>query len=196
MGRLVDLAITMLGDDADRGEAELCEPPMAWPDLVSLVRAQMRSLVGATPDLEDLTQSALERIVRAIDRFEGRSEFSTYTYRICARQAMNHWRWSTRWRRWFSLGDAPEEPEDPGHTNPAAITLERERSRCLHRALDRLSAPKRAAIVLCDLEELPTARVAEILECPEPTVRSRLRHARLELTSLLSKDPTFRGETP
>ncbi|WP_394824296.1 RNA polymerase sigma factor [Pendulispora albinea] len=195
MERLVNLTITMAAEGGERNEAELFAPPMPWPDLVAMVRRQMRSLVGPTRDLEDLTQSALERIVRALDRFEGRAEFSTYTYRVCARQAMNHWRWSRRWLKWFTLGESNDEPEDEPHKTALAMTLERERARSLHRALDRLSAPKRAAIVLCDLEELPVARVAEILECPEPTVRSRLRHARLELTALLAKDPCFRSES-
>ena len=195
MERLVNLAITMEADGSERDEAHLFAPPMPWPDLVAMVRTQMRSLVGPGHDLEDLTQSALERIVRAIDRFEGRAEFSTYTYRICARQAMNHWRWSRRWLKWFTLGDTGHEPHVSPHQTPMALTLERERARNLHRALDRLSAPKRATIVLCDLEELPVSRVAEILDCPEPTVRSRLRHARLELTALLAKDPCFRDDS-
>ncbi len=193
MERLVNLAASMTAD-GDQRDAGLFEPPMPWPDLVSLVRAQMRSLVGPSHELEDLTQSALERIVRAVDRFEGRAQFSTYTYRVCARQAMNHWRWSRRWLKWFTLGEAEHEPSDP--KTPAAATLENERARSLHRALEKLSAPKRAALVLCDLEDISVSRAAEILECPEPTVRSRLRHARLELAAALAKDPCFSDESP
>jgi len=112
MDRLVNLVVSMAVDIDQRDEAARFEPPMPWPDLVALVRAQMRSLVGSSHDLEDLTQSALERIVRAIDRFEERAQFSTYTYRVCARQAMNHWRWHRRWLKWFTLGDSEHEPHD------------------------------------------------------------------------------------
>lgn len=165
------------------------QPP--WSELVALVRAQMRSLVGPSSDLEDLTQSALEQIIRSMDRFEGRSELSTYTYRIASRVAMNHWRSLRRYFRRFVLGDdgaldsavsLEEEPER---------YLERQRAARLHGHLDHLPADQRLVVVLADLEELPASRIAEILECPEPTVRSRLRKARAELSRRLSKDPFF-----
>jgi DNA-directed RNA polymerase specialized sigma24 family protein len=77
-------------------------PP--WPDVVRTVRQQMRSLVGAHRDLDDLTQVALERLLRGISGFDGRSELSTFTYRICLRVAMNQWRGWRRWLRRFELG--------------------------------------------------------------------------------------------
>src|SRR6188508_3422042 len=87
----------------------------AWPELVSMVRAQVRSLVGPTRDLEDLTQATLEQVVRSLDRFEGRSELSTFTYRIASHVVMNHWRSLKRYFRRFVLGieDVPE-PEMVG----------------------------------------------------------------------------------
>lgn len=53
-------------------------PP--WQEIVRMVRAQVRSLVGPSRDLEDLTQIALEQVVRALPRFESRCELSTFTY--------------------------------------------------------------------------------------------------------------------
>ena len=71
---------------------------VVWADLVRMVHRQMRSLVGGGHrDLEDLAQVALERLVVALPRFEGRAELSTFTYRLCAHVAMDHWR---GWRRW------------------------------------------------------------------------------------------------
>ncbi|CAN5722498.1 hypothetical protein BH11MYX4_BH11MYX4_66330 [soil metagenome] len=48
--------------------------------------------------------------------------------------------------------------------------------------------------MLADFEELPASRIAEILECPESTVRSRLRHARAELADGVLADPVLREE--
>jgi RNA polymerase sigma-70 factor (ECF subfamily) len=163
---------------------------IAWPEIVSLVRRQMRSFVGPGRDLEDLAQTALERIYRSAsaNRFDGRSEFATYTYRTCARVAMNHWRWYKRWLRSFErTTESTPEPISLA-ADGIELALERERMERLERALDRLGGPKRAVLTLCDLEELPASRVAEILGCPEPTVRSRLRQARLDLAGFLKHD--------
>lgn len=157
-----------------------------WAAVVALVRRQMRSLVGVR-DLEDLTQTALERIYQNIDRFEGRSELATYTYKVCARVALNHWRWYKRWLRRFELA-TEKTPEPAANAADAAeAVIERERLRRLENALERLSPVKRAVLTLCELEELPASQVAEILGCPEATVRSRLRQARIDLALILER---------
>jgi RNA polymerase sigma-70 factor, ECF subfamily len=167
-------------------------PP--WPELVSMVRAQVRSLVGPTRDLEDLTQATLEQVVRSLDRFEGRSELSTFTYRIASHVVMNHWRSLKRYFRRFVLGiDDVPEPEMLGEGDTTKL-IERQRAARLHHHLDRLSADHRIVVVLADLEDLPASRIAEILECPEPTVRSRLKRARADLVRRLSADAVFRDE--
>lgn len=163
----------------------------AWPELVRLVRAQVRSLVGPTRDLEDLTQAALEQVVRAIDGFEGRCALSTFTYRIASRVVMNHWRSLRRYLRRFvtSEGDELPEPRD-ANEDPLAI-VERQRAARLHHHLDRLSADQRVVVVLADLEDMPAPQIAEVLEVPEPTVRSRLGRGRAELARRLARDPFF-----
>jgi RNA polymerase sigma-70 factor (ECF subfamily) len=178
---------------ADRAGARATES-IAWADLVPIVHRQMRALVGPSRDLEDLTQSALEQVLRGIERFEGRAELTTFTYRVCAHVAMNHWRWWKRWMRRFDLGTerAPEQASLGKEASEAA--WEKESTTRLHTALDKLSAPKRLVLVLSDLEELPASRVAEIVDCAEPTVRSRLRQARIDLARLLTEDPFFAEE--
>ena len=173
-------------------------PRPSWPELVVMVRAQVRSLVGATRDLEDLTQATLEQIVRALPRFEGRCELSTFTYSIASRVVMNHWRSISRYLRRFVMGidDVPEPRDD---MSPDAETFaDRERAARLHHHLEDLAADQRIVVVLFDLEELPAPRIAEILGCPEATVRSRLKRGRAALAKKLIRDPLFaddvRGE--
>jgi RNA polymerase sigma-70 factor (ECF subfamily) len=168
--------------------------PVAWPDLVSLVRSTMRSIAGPTADLEDLTQVALERMLHSLGReprFEARAQLSTFAYRVCAGVAKNHWRWWRRWARRFVLGtDGAREPSSDPRTGDTV----REQARRLHALLDGMPAPLRLVITLSDLEGLPASRVAEILGCPEGTVRSRLKKARVELTARVLKDPWFSEE--
>lgn len=161
---------------------------LEWVEVVALVRRQMRSFVGPSRDLEDLTQATLERICKNLSRFEGRAELATYTYRACSRVAINHWRWYKRWLRSFE-GATAATPEPPAEgTDAAERLIERERLTRLERALEKLSANKRAVLTLCELEELPAARVAEILGCPEATIRSRLARARVDLAKILKSE--------
>lgn len=195
--------LQLVHDDADSGIRRITTHVNAaaqpsWPELVVLVRAQVRSLVGATRDLEDLTQATLEQVVRALPRFEGRSELSTFTYAIASRVVMNHWRSIGRYLRRFVLGieDVPEPQADSATDSESAA--DRERVARLHHHLEGLPADQRIVVVLFDLEELPAPRIAEIIDCPEPTVRSRLKRGRAALAKKLIRDPLFaddaRGE--
>ena len=167
---------------------------VVWAELVRLVHRQMRSLVGGGHrDLEDLAQAALERLVVAMPRFEGRAELSTFTYRLCAHVAMDHWRGWRRWAKRFQFW-TDRATELPAGSEPAAECLAGERARRLYACLERLAPAKRVCVTLAELEELPASRIAEILECPEATVRSRLRAGRAELAAMLRRDPLFRGE--
>jgi RNA polymerase sigma-70 factor (ECF subfamily) len=188
MGMVV---LTRSDAPAAAGDATASLP---WPELVRLVARQMESIVGPSPDRDDLTQSALEHVVRALDRFEGRAELATFTYRVCARVALNHWRGFRRWLRRFQLGVDASHDEIADERDVSAAALEKERARALHAALERMDPMRRIVVTLADLEDLPGARIAEILECPEATVRSRLRRGRSELYALLAKDPLFRDE--
>ncbi len=58
-------------DDAAQG--------VPWDEVVEAVHVQMRSLVGPTADLEDLTQAALEQVVKSLERFWRAAPRSTYT---------------------------------------------------------------------------------------------------------------------
>lgn len=181
-----------------RGVGSEPTPRPSWPELVVMVRAQVRSLVGPTRDLEDLTQATLEQVVRALPRFEGRCELSTFTYTIASRIVMNHWRSIGRYLRRFVLGiDDVPEPEADAASDPESLA-DRERAARLHHHLDNLPADQRIVVVLSDLEELPASRIAEIVSCPEATVRSRLLRGRASLARRLVRDPMFaddvRGE--
>jgi RNA polymerase sigma-70 factor (ECF subfamily) len=153
----------------------------------------MRSLVGTHRDLDDLTQVALERLLRGIGGFDGRSELSTFTYRICLRVAMNQWRGWRRWFRRFELGTPADEPRDDADVEDDSI--ERQKARRVQALMERLPPAKRAVLVLSYLEELPASRIAEILECPEATVRSRLRDALNLFGRLAAQDPVLREST-
>jgi RNA polymerase sigma-70 factor, ECF subfamily len=165
-------------------------------ELLALLYRQMRSLAGPRQDLDDLVQAAAERALKALERFEGRSSLSTFTYGIVYRTLIDQQRWYRRFQRRFSL-DAREEADDPAFPRSSETDLrELERARRLYAALDLLPAEKRAALILHDLEGLDVAEVAAISGAGELTVRSRLRDAHKKLADILRKDPLFDAEVP
>lgn len=86
-------------------------------------------------------------------------------------------------RRWVALDteDESAEPPSPAH-NPADEIARSEETAAFRRAMLELPLPHREIIALCDLEELPYATVAGILQVPIGTVRSRLHRARALLS--------------
>jgi len=162
--------------------------------LLRLLYRQLRCLAGPRPDLDDIVQMAAERALKALVRFEGRSSLSTWTYGVAYRTLLDHDRWYARFRRRFSSSDdeAPQEPRT--RCDSEALLVEAQRAQRLHAALSQLSAPKRAVVVLHDMEGLAAREVAEIVGANVNTVRSRLHDARAKLASLLADDPLFQGE--
>ena len=165
-------------------------------ELLALLYRQMRALAGPRQDLDDLVQAAAERTLKALERFEGRSALSTFTYGIVYRTLIDQQRWYRRFQRRFA-SDAREEPDELTFPRSSETDLrELERARRLYVALDALSNEKRATLILHDLEGLDVADVAAISGANERTVRSRLRDAHKKLAEILRKDPLFDPEVP
>jgi RNA polymerase sigma-70 factor (ECF subfamily) len=139
-------------------------------------------LCRSESDAADLAQAAFLKALQALPRFESRSGFFTWLYRIAVNLALSH-------RRARLARDAAWEPErDPrrraasdDQDDPAARCAAREEHERLGRALERLDSDFRAAVVLKDVEGLDYAAIAEILDVPVGTVKSRIHRGRLVL---------------
>jgi RNA polymerase sigma-70 factor, ECF subfamily len=165
-------------------------------ELLALLYRQVRALAGPRQDLDDLVQAAAERVLKALERFEGRASVATFTYGIVYRTLIDQQRWYRRFQRRFSL-DSREEPDELAFPRSSETDLrELERARRLYAALDELPNEKRATLILHDLEGLDVAEVAVISGANEHTVRSRLRDAHKKLAEILRKDPLFDPEVP
>jgi RNA polymerase sigma-70 factor, ECF subfamily len=165
----------------------------AASEVYPLVYRQMRSLAGGRPDFDDLVQIAAEQALRSFPSFAGRSQLSTWTYRICYVTVLRHERWYRRWMRRFTLAERGEL-----ETHAASVeetTLEEiERIARLRKAVARLSPKRRTVVVLHDLEGHSIDDVAGIVAAKPLTVRSRLRDGRRDLARMLSADPYFGDE--
>ncbi|MFI5928577.1 RNA polymerase sigma factor [Micromonospora sp. NPDC051543] len=127
-------------------------------------------------DAEEAAQDALLQVARHIERFEGRSLFSTWLHTVVANSARQTYR-SLRRRAAEHPSDLlPAEVADPRTTSVIAGT----RLDVLD-ALDRLEAHRPelvTALVLRDLCQLEYPQIADQLGIPVGTVKSRIHHAR------------------
>lgn len=160
-------------------------------EVFALVYAQVHKLAPPR-DADELVQVAAEQALRSLPQFEGRSRLSTWTFRICYLTIRKHERWYRRWLRRFSLTESGELPErSDGQTAPDEVAIEVERRDRLQRALEKLSAKRRAVVVLHDLEGLEVDEIATVVGAGRVAVQSRLRDGRAMLAKILTDDPYF-----
>jgi RNA polymerase sigma-70 factor (ECF subfamily) len=138
-------------------------------------------MTGSDADAADAAQEALISVVRGLPRFDGRSAFSTWLYRIAANACVDELR---RRRRRPDPGLPEVEHAPRGH---APLTDQSVTDRLdLDAALGRLPHDYRVAVVLRDQLGLDYAEIAAVLEIPVGTVRSRLSRGRSALADLLT----------
>ena len=139
-------------------------------------------------DAADVVQEAFLNAYQSLANFKGDSEFFTWLYRIAFNAAISHKR---KRRVVLSIepyrdGESLAEPLDDSAFHEPGSALERSEDEArLYAALSRLSPEHRAVLVLKDLEDQKYEDIAEVLQVPIGTVRSRLHRARLELRDLL-----------
>jgi RNA polymerase sigma-70 factor (ECF subfamily) len=185
-------------DEALAARAASGDEP-AFEELVIRYQARAfrlaRRLTGDDGDAQDALQEAFLQVHRGLPGFRGEARFSTWLYRIAANAALMQRR--TRARRPSESLEAylprfdgagqhaatPAELQAPCH---AEEILDRQvLARKARAAVDQLPDLYREAFILRDLEELPTAEVAEVLGLEAATVRQRVHRARLMLRGYL-----------
>jgi RNA polymerase sigma-70 factor (ECF subfamily) len=172
--------------------------PRAFEALVKRYRHRIFALAlhmtGSPSDADDITQDAFVRAFRNMDRFEGRSEFFTWLYRIALNRALNVRRDQAR-RRTADLDDprvvvavAVDSGGDPGR----ALEL-RETYVCLVKAFDRLSPLLRTTVALTMMQGLSYPEAAVVLETTEGTVAWRIHEARKQMRVAIEAYFTEKG---
>jgi RNA polymerase sigma-70 factor (ECF subfamily) len=154
-------------------------------------------MLASPEDARDLVQDAFLEVFRTLDRFNTQYRFSTWLYRILINKCINYRKREAR-RRMLSLSDFWPGREQEGQpvlpvqfastdSTPHEILEHKELRHAIREALNALSERHRTVVILFDLEGLSHKQIAEILQCPEGTVMSRLHHGRLKLKYMLSK---------
>jgi RNA polymerase sigma-70 factor (ECF subfamily) len=147
--------------------------------IVNLVMRYVRD-----PDLAlDITQEAFIKAYRALPRFRGDSAFYTWMYRIAVNTAKNHL--AAQRRRPMDVELDMQDPEQydlhaklKETDTPEGVTLSNELKEIVERAIAALPEDLRTAIILRELEGMSYEEIAQTMECPVGTVRSRIFRAR------------------
>lgn len=132
---------------------------------------------------EEVTNDVMLEVWKHAARFEGRSSVSTWIFGIARHRTLNAVRGKTLH---LTAMDEAEHVADETITAEKAIDQDTSRN-ALREALDKLSPDHREVLELTFFYELSYKEIAEIANCPENTVKTRMFHAKKRLEPILAK---------
>ncbi len=159
----------------------------AFDILVQKYQHKVVNLVGRFvsdhAECQDIAQDSFIKAFRAIQNFRGDSQFYTWLYRIAANTAKNHL--SSRARKSpgyaVDIDDAEYFEGESGlkeYANPENLLLTDEIKTTIFSAIEKLPDDLKSAITLREIDGLTYEEIADVMDCPIGTVRSRIFRAR------------------
>ncbi|MBS2967810.1 sigma-70 family RNA polymerase sigma factor [Metabacillus sp. KIGAM252] len=153
-------------------------------DLLKLAYSYVKNQETA----KDLVQSSFVSFYLNLPSFKGDSSIKTWLYRITANKCKDHLR-SAYVRRVFPVHYMKEARHNENQTEKAL--MDGEFSEWLKDCIFKLPVKYREVIMLYYYQELSAAEIAEVLQVPESTVRTRLDRARKKLAPLIKEEELF-----
>lgn len=144
-----------------------------------------RTALGITANPEvaaDLVQEVFLRMHRFAMRIDPLRPLEPWLYRVTANLAYT---WASRQKRWLHMLETLMERVSTPHTDAEQQVLQSEEWRQVQRALMSLPVAQRVVVTLFYLNDLSVAEIAEVLNLPEGTVKSRLHYGRKALRQAL-----------
>jgi|SRR5581483_4079350 len=187
---------TDAGLDLDANLVERClsGQDAAWEELVKLhtrrVYAICLRFTGSDAEAQDLTQDAFLRVFKNLKSFRaGEGSFVVWLTRLTRNLLIDNYRRTKLDRVTDSIEDQTMVLEEKTATmaRTDGMVAGREASEILQHALQKLSPDLRETVILRDLEELEYKEIADVLNVPEGTVKSRLNRGRAELARVLKR---------
>lgn len=182
--------------DADLQLVERClsGQEAAWEDLVRVHTRRVYSIcyrfTNSDPEAQDLTQEVFLRVFKNLRSFRaGEGLFIVWLTRLTRNLLIDHYRRTRMDRASESIEDhaATLEESTASIARTEGLVAGREAGELLQAALQKLSPELRETVILRDLEELEYREIAQILNVPEGTVKSRLNRGRAELAKALRR---------
>ena len=165
-----------------------------WEDLVRAHTRRVYAIcfrfTGSDPEAQDLTQEVFLRVFRSLKSFRtGEGSFRVWLARLTRNLLIDHYRRTRGERATDSIEDELPmlEEKTAMSARTDGLVAGRETSELLQSALAKLSPELRETVILRDLEEMEYREIAQTLNVPEGTVKSRLNRGRAELARILRR---------
>lgn len=158
----------------------------AWDQIVRLYWRRVFNVaykfVGRHDQAEDLTQDVFLKLFKSLDTFDRRANFQTWLISVSRNLCIDHYRSVRKERETMNRDIDPNDlsPVSPTRSPHAELEV-RDRVTLLRLALDKLAPTLRNAVMLRDIQELSYQEIADRLQLPEGTVKSRINRGRTEL---------------
>jgi RNA polymerase sigma-70 factor (ECF subfamily) len=162
----------------------------AWEQIVERYRRKVFHIAykftGKHNEAEDLSQEIFLKLFKSLDKFNQDADFSTWLSSVARNYCIDHYRASKREREVLveDLVAFDLAPASAG-SNPHRALEDRDRRSFLRKGLELLPEKLREAVILRDLQGLSYQEMADRLQLPEGTVKSRINRGREELARLL-----------
>lgn len=148
--------------------------------------AVCRRIAGNEADAADATQEALMAIVRGLPRFDGRSSFSTWSYRVATNACLDELRRRKRRPTPSLVDEQVDWADNRAEASTPAFDDRVAEQDAMATALAGLPEEFRLPVLLRDCGGLDYAEIAETLDIPPGTVRSRIARGRAKLAELVT----------
>ena len=151
------------------------------------------SMVNDMQDAQDIYQEVFVRVFRNLKRFQFRSQFSTWLYRVVVNYCINFNKKKRR-AKFYSMDGENQNGEASWNVtlkgeenNPEATMLNKELSAKIDSAIAQLSPKQKTVFVLRHYQGLKLQEIAKILKCSEGTVKNYLFRATQRMQGLLKE---------
>ncbi|AWM35809.1 ECF RNA polymerase sigma factor SigE [Gemmata obscuriglobus] len=173
---------------------EKLTPELVFREYAPRIYNIARRMLGNDADAEDVTQDVLLQVVRKLDTFRGESQIATWLHRVTVNAALAHRarRANRQKHEGSEVADdvleaaAPEGEVKRWNVAPDEPVLAAEQAAVIERAIAELPEPFRDVYLLADVEGLPNADIASMLDLSVAAVKSRLHRARMRMRDLLA----------
>ena len=167
----------------------------AFRELVEMYRSRVASiaygLVGNYEDARDISQEVFIKVYRSLGRFDVRKKFFTWLYRLSVNATIDFLR-ANKKRSYHESLDSEESyaqyPDQREESDLEEFVEKMERREIFQRIVNRLNLRQRMAFILCDLQGLSSTEAAEIIDCPQVTLRWYLHEARKKIRQTVQSD--------
>src|SRR5665213_1081530 len=159
---------------------------LAWEAIVRQYRRKVFNVaykfVGRHDEAEDLTQDIFLKIFKSLNTFDSRANFQTWLISVSRNLCIDHYRSVRKERETINRDvDANELSPASHEISPVQALEQHDRVLLLRQALAALPETLRTAVLMRDIQELSYQEIADALQLPEGTVKSRINRGRTEL---------------